>query len=453
MCARRCPPTAQSSTLAHSAGRTFTPAKRFSSTSSATAVPWTKLLPPHRKDITLEYERGFVGMTDQDVSLAALLETREAIIDTIIGQMPDTHRQLIVTFVKGETIDWSAAGFPDIEILPAIQWRRRNLDTLSAERRNGLADLLEKALKERMFFTTRYELDICRSMNQPNQPIETGQNLQAYERCLQKWRRWLRDDPHHALWPQIYSMLLADMTFRAIAAVADADPKSALHSPILMRAIVTGYASDQALSVRRLVDMTKGVISLRKLVGDLRNNLSLMTRENFVCAGGHTYDGNPMGHLRFDRLTGIDEAKRRRDDRIPRRLIIKLDGWLDTEEINAVKEWSNARVAHTLDLTARSVDPATLTPTAKTVAMAQRRIVRTAEAVSAYLLGDPAHLAIVPVFQYSQFHRFEMLLSNPDAMKSAHEHWHAMAEERDQWTAGLIEELTEPEKPVLPPML
>jgi hypothetical protein len=259
-------------------------------------------------------------------------------------------------------------------------------------------------------------------MNKSHLSADNGSTLQAYERCLEKWRRWLRNDPHQALWPRIYSMLLADMTFRAIAAAADADPESALHSPILVRAITTGYASDQALSVRRLTDMTGGTMSLRKLVGELRNNLALMTRDNFVCAGGLSYDENLMGHYRFDRLAGVDEAARRRD-------------------------WSNARIAHAADLTARQVDPAMLTPTAETVAAAQRQIVRAAEAISAYLLGGPVHGAIIPVFQYSQFYRFEMMLHNPEAMKKAHERWGKMAEERDQWTAGVIEELVAAPEP------
>jgi len=147
----------------------------------------------------------------------------------------------------------------------------------------------------------------------------------------------------------------------------------------------------------------------------------------------------------------VDGATRRPDDRIPRRLITKLDGWLDTEEINAVKEWSNARIAHALDLTGRSVDPAELTPTAKTVATAQRQIVRTAEAISAYLLGGSVHGAIIPVLQYSQFHRFEMLLRNPEAMKKAQKRWGEMAEERDQWTVGVIEELLAPAEAVEAP--
>jgi len=60
---------------------------------------------------------------------------------------PQAHRSLLVAFVKGDPIDWSAAGLPDVSALPAIQWRRRNLDKLTAERRGELADLLVQALK------------------------------------------------------------------------------------------------------------------------------------------------------------------------------------------------------------------------------------------------------------------------------------------------------------------
>jgi len=41
------------------------------------------------------------------------------------------------------------------------------------------------------------------------------------------------------------------------------------------------------------------------------------------------------------------------------------------------------------------------------------------------------------------------MLRNPDAMKKAHARWREMAEERDQWAAGVIEELTAPPEPLL----
>jgi len=110
--------------------------------------PIDEVVAPRRKNIEQEYQRGFVGMTDRAVSLAELLDTREALIGTIIGQMPHAHRQLIVSFVKGDAIDWPAAGLPDVSALPAIQWRRHNLDKLPTGRRTELARLLTQALED-----------------------------------------------------------------------------------------------------------------------------------------------------------------------------------------------------------------------------------------------------------------------------------------------------------------
>jgi hypothetical protein len=65
-----------------------------------------------------------------------------------------------------------------------------------------------------------------------------------------------------------------------------------------------------------------------------------------------------------------------------------------------------------------------------------------AEAVSTYLLRGPIHGAIVPVFHYSQFFRFEMVVRDQQAVKKAQKRWHELADERDhQWTRGLWEEL------------
>jgi hypothetical protein len=63
------------------------------------------------------------------------------------------------------------------------------------------------------------------------------------------------------------------MTFRTLAAAAEADKESALHSPIIQRGLLQGYAATQGLAIRRLVDTTKKVISLQKLLDDIKNKL------------------------------------------------------------------------------------------------------------------------------------------------------------------------------------
>ena len=84
---------------------------------------------------------------------------------------------------------------------------------------------------------------------------------------------------------------------------------------------------------------------------------------------------------------------------------------------------------------------ATLVPTMDKMAIAQRQIVRTVEAVSVYFLRFPAHLSVVPVFQYSQFSHFKIAVRDPQAMKKAQDRWRELADDRDRWTDCLLEQL------------
>jgi hypothetical protein len=110
-------------------------------------------------------------------------------------------------------------------------------------------------------------------------------SLTRYRDKRRVWERWLHRDPNHAIWPQIASMLLHDLTFRTLAAAADADADSALHVPIIRSGVVLGYAASQGLAIRRLVDMTGGVISLRRLNMELRNNRDPSDQRDFRLRG------------------------------------------------------------------------------------------------------------------------------------------------------------------------
>ncbi len=109
--------------------------------------PMSEVLAPPRKDISIDYARGFVGMTANDVPLDELLATRESIINQIVGQMPKDHRSFLISFEKG-TPDWDLLGVDGAAELPAVKWRQQNLDKLSAEKRAALVAQLEKVLVE-----------------------------------------------------------------------------------------------------------------------------------------------------------------------------------------------------------------------------------------------------------------------------------------------------------------
>ena len=107
--------------------------------------PMHEIIATRRKNINLELERSFMGMTDQPVEINDLLAARENTIKTVVDDMPDKHRQLLITFEQGNP-DWSLLGLSHVANLPAIRWRQENLEKLNQTIRAKLVDDLKRSL-------------------------------------------------------------------------------------------------------------------------------------------------------------------------------------------------------------------------------------------------------------------------------------------------------------------
>lgn len=107
--------------------------------------PMAEVLAPTRKDIAGEFERGFHGMTEVDVTVDDLVEAREQLIVQIVGNMPRAHKDLLMSFEAGGP-DWSLIDVPQAAQLPAVRWRQENLNKLDQHRRKTLLDGLRAAL-------------------------------------------------------------------------------------------------------------------------------------------------------------------------------------------------------------------------------------------------------------------------------------------------------------------
>lgn len=107
--------------------------------------PMSEVLSPTRKEISEEFLRGFEGMTDAPVEIADLVAAREALIDEMVGKMPDEHRWFLISFKQGVP-DWDLLGIPEASYLPAVRWRQQNLDKLPAGERNALVSRLKEVL-------------------------------------------------------------------------------------------------------------------------------------------------------------------------------------------------------------------------------------------------------------------------------------------------------------------
>jgi len=96
--------------------------------------PAHELLCPHRLDISAQYSDEFLGMTVADLSLDALLEAREQLVREILGRASEAVNRHFLTSFHHLKPDWDSLGFETtIAELPALRWKRLNLERLRSE--------------------------------------------------------------------------------------------------------------------------------------------------------------------------------------------------------------------------------------------------------------------------------------------------------------------------------
>jgi hypothetical protein len=310
-----------------------------------------------------------------------------------------------------------------------------------------------------------YPIDQC------DVAVESRSALIAFREKRHQWLSWLKTDEHHAISPLISSMAWNDVVFRTIWRITEIDQRSGLYNPLLAEAVIEGHFAIQVLAIRRLMDKGRGVISLWRLLEDIKKNIGLFTRENFVAYDGLPYNyqaaeyrvmmshlgGGPFwaarsgpdahwpskrAHETFDRLARTAPERRSRTDRVPKAVIDTLFGWLTTSEADQLVEWSHAFLAHAADRTSRQrIDLAAARPSLEKISNVLRCFVRVAEAVQGYVLCDSGHGMIVPSPQFNQFDRLASPLLASGNLDELHNVWEQLAKERDGYLEGTFEAL------------
>jgi hypothetical protein len=80
-----------------------------------------------------------------NIRIEELDATREEVINALVRAMPESHRQFLLSFKRGNP-DWALLGIPGANELPAVQWRLQNLDRLSSRNRKTLIANLKEVL-------------------------------------------------------------------------------------------------------------------------------------------------------------------------------------------------------------------------------------------------------------------------------------------------------------------
>ena len=288
-----------------------------------------------------------------------------------------------------------------------------------------------------------------------------------------EWITWLRGDDPHSIWRQITALLWDDVLFRTVNDLR----RAALEEPIegvgfndaVLRLFDAGFVTTQVTTIRRLTDRqpsdpTKGVISLRRLVADIRDHRHLLRRDLYVSYDGLPYDPAPvrdawiekkaaagtlngvewltttgptawgtsqMVHDNFDKLSERGTAKRSRDDLIALQWFDWLGSCLDL--CHDIRRYTDKFVAHAAEPSSRAgLTQEQTGVTLDRLRLCQRAIYQVAAFVYGPLLWEGSYGA-VPIPQYDHLENLEKGWVAKDALEAANEHWARNLQAIETW--------------------
>jgi hypothetical protein len=144
-----------------------------------------------------------------------------------------------------------------------------------------------------------------------------------------------------------------------------------------------------------------------------------------------------LAHMQFDKLAGIDPAKRSREDRLPVSLVTTIDTWLEDSGANDLAKWSHADLAHAGGPASRE-QISDLRVTANKITDAIRALSRATEAISAWLLwAGGRSSALMSIVQFNQFEKLDKPIMQPGDEAAAYELWHQLSDERNRYLNGV----------------
>jgi hypothetical protein len=305
-------------------------------------------------------------------------------------------------------------------------------------------------------------------MEQIEPDVQDTHALKKYMVKRTEWLSWysLCNEEPNSLQQQISSMMVLDMAYRTLAEprkTADADRPSAAKTPLLVHFLDQGYVATQVLAIRKLLDKGKDVISIKRLLDDIRANADLITREIYVSHDGLPYDPaawqndascrhdmevliwgrdapglsaysqSRHRHEMFDELSGVDLVRRSRFDRIQVRIFDEIDKWINESGAPDIIKLGNKFIAHAADPKSRS-SLANEGITFEVIDRIHRAIIRAERAITDDILFIDTSRDVVPILDPSGF---LIGLDSPYAggnlAEIMYQRWDELKKQREVW--------------------
>lgn len=106
-----------------------------------------RILNPRSKPLQELYERQFVGMTVEGVTLGELEQARTDLIAALHGKMGVQEKEFLMSFKRGQP-RWELLGVAHAPDLPAVRWKLQNLAQMLPDKHREAIDNLERVLEK-----------------------------------------------------------------------------------------------------------------------------------------------------------------------------------------------------------------------------------------------------------------------------------------------------------------
>lgn len=324
----------------------------------------------------------------------------------------------------------------------------------------------------------RYRIEDC--------DVRDRGRLVGFRAALEEWHELLIGDPEQSISNQFADMLWQDAAWRsaneARRYTKDNGPNASV-APLLGAMLDSGYVAGQVISITRLLEWSnpkkpsKGVVSLRRIVDEMKERRDLFTREVFVARdalpydweavrdaedqtrraqlgsrGGVTFEGRattgPIAwsasaerHSMFDRISQVNPEARSRQDGISDAFFGKIEASLSDGVFDVVREFRHKVVAHAADAFSRAQSRQLLTGVKlDEFAKAHYLLIGVYQALSVVLF-DTWRGGAVPTPQFDQFEHLSAPFISTARLEQLRGFWDAHCDAREKWLTDAYREI------------
>jgi len=280
--------------------------------------------------------------------------------------------------------------------------------------------------------------------------VEDKERLAVFRAKLKTWKDCLESQDVHSIFQQISSLLWNDIVYRTYNEAVrlsneTKDPSTGVPATLL-QLLDLQFMDMQVMAIRRLTDPhehdpKRSVSSLPRLICEIKENIDLYTRENYVCYDGTPYEraGNEDWKTearrddrqkKYDILSGKDEASRTRLDKVNMNTLKDMEKEFKTFDV--LRKYANKYLAHASDPENRGKE---LLPDQVTLSKfddSYKAIFRIGKTIG--LLIDQFLLCQVPTGSFDKLKNWDKPIVTKEDHKKLYDYWQNRAIEIKDWS-------------------